>query len=125
MDIATTACCKRSLLLMVVITTLVFALVALDFYTDYHLLSTYRKTNKVTCAKTILDQMIVATLWTFFFTFFPFNYYKGLLDFFYLFKMNYYISKLENNFIFYNYYCFCSIEILEISLSLSCYIIID
>ena len=73
MGVTATARGKGDALLTTMITILVLALIALDFHPDYNLLAAYRESYKVTNAETVLDQLAMAALGTFFFAVFCFN----------------------------------------------------
>lgn len=84
MGITATSTGKGYLLLPVIITILILALVALDFHTDNHFLAAYRETNKVTNTETVLDQLAMTALGTYFFTLFCFNMQDNCITFVFL-----------------------------------------
>ena len=73
MGVTATTRGKGYALLTVIITILILALIALDFHADYHLFAAYRESYKVTNSKTVLDQLAMPALRTFFLPLFCFN----------------------------------------------------
>ena len=62
--VGTTACRKWDVLLLVVIATIAFALVALHFHTYDDFLASYRQAKEIPCTVSVLDQIALSALGT-------------------------------------------------------------